>query len=129
MKTSYMDFEYDAYIQSYPDTTNLSPLEINITPAVCAFMVEGDNTSRDVCLWRLHASAPKNSCGYFMIKKYKGEHTRSQPTLNSNHREAITCFVCNVILPIVTKKLDMTPDYIINYTESRYHITISYNKA
>ena len=46
-----MDFGYDAYVQSYPDTihvshvqapyvdsTNLSPLEINITP-----MVIGDN--------------------------------------------------------------------------------------
>jgi len=42
-----MDFGYDAYIQSYPDTmhffhvqathvdsTNLSPLEMNITPTV-----------------------------------------------------------------------------------------------
>ena len=36
---------------------------------VCAFIVEGDNTSKDLCLWRLHASVPKNSCGYFMTKK------------------------------------------------------------
>jgi len=64
-----------------------------------------------------------------MIKKYIGEHTCSQPSLNSNHRKATTYFVCNVILPIVTKKLDMTPGYIIDYIEVRYHITISYSKA
>ena len=51
METSYMDFGYDAYVQSYPntmhvspvqaphvDSTNLSPLEMNITS-----MVEGNN--------------------------------------------------------------------------------------
>jgi len=64
-----------------------------------------------------------------MIKKYIGEHTCSQPTLNSNHRKATASFVCSVILLIVTKKLDMTPDYIINYIKTRYHITISYNKV
>jgi len=37
--------------------------------------------------------------------------------------------VYNVILLIVRKKLDTTPGYIIDYTEARYHITISYNKA
>ena len=47
MKTSYMDFGYDAYVQSYPntmhvssvqasrvDSVNLSPIEMNITPTV-----------------------------------------------------------------------------------------------
>ena len=29
-----MNFGYDAYIQSYPDTTNLSPLEMNITSTI-----------------------------------------------------------------------------------------------
>ena len=29
-----MEFGYDAYIQLYPDTTNLSPVEMNITPTV-----------------------------------------------------------------------------------------------
>ena len=29
-----MDFECNVCIQSYPDTTNLSPLEMNITPTV-----------------------------------------------------------------------------------------------
>ena len=38
METSYMDFGYDAYIQSYLDTMNLPPVEMNITPTV-----EGDN--------------------------------------------------------------------------------------
>ena len=51
MGTSYIDFRYDAYIQSYPDiiyfslvqashvdSTNLSPLELNIT-----LTVGGDN--------------------------------------------------------------------------------------
>jgi len=38
IETSYMDFGYDEYIQSYPDTTNPSPVEMNITP-----MVGGDN--------------------------------------------------------------------------------------
>ena len=36
--------------------------------AVCASVVDGDNASRDVCPWRLHASVPKNSSGYFRIK-------------------------------------------------------------
>ena len=36
--------------------------------AACAFIAEGDNAFRDVCSWTLHASAPKNSCGYFIIK-------------------------------------------------------------
>ena len=53
METSYMDFGYDTYIQSYPDTmhfshvqaphvdsTNLSSLEMNITPRV-----GGDNVA------------------------------------------------------------------------------------
>ena len=56
-----------------------------------------------------------------MIKKYIGEHTCSQPTLNFNHRKAITSFVCSVILSIVTKRLDMTLGYIIDYIEVRYH--------
>jgi len=30
---------------------------------------------------------------------------------------------------MVTKKLDMTPGYIIDYIEVRCHITISYSKA
>jgi len=34
METSYTDFGYDAYIQSYPDTTNLSLVKMNITPSV-----------------------------------------------------------------------------------------------
>ena len=34
METSYMDFGYDAYNQSYPNTTNISPVEMNITPTV-----------------------------------------------------------------------------------------------
>jgi len=51
METSYMDSGYDVYVQSYPDTmhvspvqtphvdsTNLSPLKMNITP-----IVGGDN--------------------------------------------------------------------------------------
>jgi len=29
----------------------------------------------------------------------------------------------------VTKKLDMTSGYIIDYIEARYHTTISYSKA
>jgi len=97
--------------------------------AVCTFRVEGDNASRDVCPWRLYSSVPKNSGGYFIIKKYIGEHTCSQPSLNSNHRKITASFVCNVILPIVTKKLDMTPAYIIHYIEAKYHITISHSKA
>ena len=97
--------------------------------AVCASTVEGDNASRDVRPWRPHASIPKNSCGYFMIKKYIREHTCSQSSLNSNHHKATAFFVCNVIFCIVTKKLDMTPTYIIDYIEARYCINISYNKA
>ena len=34
METSYMDFGYDAYNQSYPNTTNISPVEMNITPTI-----------------------------------------------------------------------------------------------
>jgi len=37
--------------------------------AICVSITEGDNASRDVCPWRLHASVSKNSRGYFMIKK------------------------------------------------------------
>ena len=37
--------------------------------------------------------------------------------------------MCNVILSIVTKKLNMTPVYIIDYIEARYYITILYSKA
>jgi len=59
-----------------------------------------------------------------MIKKYIGDHTCSQSSLDSNHQKAATSFVYNVILLIVTKKLDITPDYIIDYIEARYHIII-----
>jgi len=96
---------------------------------VCASIADGDNVSRDVCPRRLHASVPKNSCGYFMIKKYIGEHICNQPSLNSSHSKATTSFVCNVILLIVRKKLDMTLGYITDYNKARYHITISYNKV
>ena len=38
-------------------------MKTNITyhAAVCAFVIEGDNVGRDVCLWRLYASIPKSS--------------------------------------------------------------------
>ena len=55
------------------------PLKTNKTcyTAVCTSIVDGDNTSRNVCPWRLHASVPKNSSSYFKIRKYSGEHTCS----------------------------------------------------
>ena len=95
----------------------------------CASIVDGDNTSRDVCPRRLYASVSKNSSGYFKIRKYAEEHTCSQPSLNSDHHRATISFVCNVILRILRKKLDMTPGYIIGHIEAKYHITISYYKA
>ena len=61
--------------------------------AVCTFIVEGDDAFRYVCPQRLHASVSNNLCRYFMIKKYIGEHTCSQPSLNYNHRKA-TAFFC-----------------------------------
>jgi len=110
---------------------SFTPLKTNKTcyAAVCASIVDGDYASRDVCPWRLHASVPKNSSGYFKIRKYAGEHTCSQPSLNSDHHRTTASFVCNVILPILRKKLDMTPGYIIGHIETKYHIIISYYKA
>jgi len=48
--------------------TQVKSNKMNYT-TVCAFMVDRDNASRDVCPWRLHVSVRKNSCRYFMIKK------------------------------------------------------------
>ena len=45
---------------------------------VCASIKEQDNVYRNV--WRLHASIPKSSGGYFKIKFDLGEHTCSQPS-------------------------------------------------
>jgi len=99
--------------------TQMKSNKTNYT-AVYTSKVEGDNASRDVHPWRQHASVSKNSCEYFMIKKYIGEHTCSQFSLNFNHRKATTSFMYNVILSIVTKKLGMTLTYIIDYIEARY---------
>ena len=92
---------------------------------VCASIIEDDNVGRDVCPWMLHASVPKNLGGYFKIKFYVGEHTCSQPSLRSNYRKTFSSFVCNVILPIVRKKFDMSLGYIIKYIEAKYHINIT----
>ena len=86
---------------------------------ICAFIREGDNVCRDMCLWKLHAFISKSVGGYFKTRSYIKEHTCSQPTLNFNHRKAIAFIVCSVILLIVTKKLEMTPGYIIDYIKVR----------
>jgi len=95
---------------------------------ICAFIREGDNVCRDMCLWKLHAFISKSVGGYFKTRSYIKEHTCSQPSLRSNYCK-VTYFVCNVILPMVRKKLDMTLSYIIEYIEVKYHINITYNKV
>ena len=97
--------------------------------AICVSITEGDNASRDVCPWRLHASVSKKFTWILYDKKNIGEHTCSQPSQTFNDSKTTTSFMCNVILPIVRKKLDMTPGYIIHGIEIRYHITISYSKT
>jgi len=94
---------------------------------VCALIADSYNESKDVCPWKLHASVPKNSSGYFKIRSYK-QHTSNEPSLRSNHRKATSSFIRNVILPLVRKQLDMLPDFIINYIKNKYHISITYNK-
>ena len=81
-----------------------------------------------MCLWKLHAFISKSVGGYFKTRSYIKEHTCSQPSLRSNYCK-VTYFVCNVILPMVRKKLDMTLSYIIEYIEVKYHINITYNKV
>ena len=107
------------------------PVKSNRTSytAVCFSIKEGENESRDVCPWRLHASVLKISGGYFKIRSYKREHTCTTPSLMSNHSKATSSFACNVILSIVRKQLDMSPDFIIQYIEGEYHINIIYSKA
>ena len=97
--------------------------------AVCASSKEGENKSRDVCPWRLHAFVPKNSSGYFKIGRIKGGHTSITPSLKSNHHKATSSFVRNVILYTVRKQLDISPGFIIKYIEGKYHISITYSKA
>jgi len=94
---------------------------------VCAFIKERDIVCRNVCPWKLHASVPKCSCGYFKIKFYIGEHTCSQPSLPSNHHKSTTSFVWNVIMSLVRNKHDLTLVYIIDYIGGTYHINITYN--
>jgi len=89
--------------------------------AVCTFIKQQSNVGRNVCPWILHASILKSSGGYFNIKSYVGKYICSQPFLRSNHRKLTASFVCNVIMPIVRNKLNLTPSYIIDYIGVKYH--------
>ena len=79
---------------------SFSPVKTNRAcyTIICTSIIEGDNESRDVCLWRLHTSVLESSVGYFKISSYIWKHTYNQPSLRSNHRKVSLSFVCNVIL-------------------------------
>jgi len=81
------------------------------------------------CLWRIHALAPKNSSGYFKIKKIVWEHTCHKAVLQSNHRQATSSFVCNVIMPMMRDNLDLILENIIAKINNKFHITITYSNA
>ena len=61
-----------------------------------------------------------------ILNLYNRSH---MPSLQSNHYKVTVCFVCNVIMPTVRNKFDLTLGYIINYFRDAYHINIIYNKA
>ena len=74
---------------------------------------------------------PKKIDGYFKIRSYVAEHTynHNQSSLRSNHHKTTTSFVCNVILSVVRKKLDISLGYIIEYIKAKHHVNITYNNA
>ena len=86
-----------------------------------------ENDGGKECLWRLHASVSKN--GYFKIKNFVQEHTCYMPILQSNHREAMISFVCNVIMFMVRGNIDLAVDNITEQICTKFYITIPYSKA
>ena len=79
--------------------------------------------------WRFHASVPKNSGGCFKIRSFVREHASYMSILQSNHHQAMSYFVCNVVMPIVRSSLDLTPSNIIEKFRTKFCITIPYSKA
>jgi len=97
--------------------------------AICATIVEGDNIGKMCAL------------GYYMPLLPRVQLATSKLNLMYEsiyipnlHSDPITVqqpqiFVCNVILPELRKKLDISPSYIINIVENKYHINIAYKKT
>ena len=84
-----------------------------------------DAGSRKACPWRIHTSVPKDSSGYFKIKRFVREYTCHMSVHQSNHRQATTSFVCNIIIPIVKSNLDLTSANIISEINDKFRISIT----
>ncbi|XP_020090375.1 AP2/ERF domain-containing protein PFD0985w-like [Ananas comosus] len=80
------------------------------------------------CPWRLHASVPKDAT-YFRVKTYAGQHTCVIPMLNAAHRNCTSNLICQVILPLMKARLNMTPKEVQETVRSTLHVQISYWKA
>src|SRR3954466_12645845 len=101
--------------------------------AVCA-LNESVNSDTSIeanaqCPWKLYAYAGKKLHGKFKITKVGGNHTCTNPTMQSDHRQATSAFICNVIMPLVKSKLDITPEEIRQQIKSAFFIDIPYHRA
>lgn len=81
------------------------------------------------CPWKLYAAVGKRTCGQFKITRYDGEHTCCRPTLDLEGRKASASFLCNLIMPTMKAKLDLTPGQIQDRIKDMLHLNISYSKA
>ncbi|XP_020111290.1 uncharacterized protein LOC109726214 [Ananas comosus] len=80
------------------------------------------------CPWRLHASVPKDAT-YFRVKTYAGQHTCVIPMLNAAHRNCTSNLICQLILPLMKARLNMTPKEVQETVRSTLHVQINYWKA
>ena len=84
----------------------------------------------DNCPWRLHAIISKRDhAGWWIVRKYGGDHTCSNPIINSNHKQATTKFICTKVLPHVRSNPSYTAKSVQELMASTYKIQISYMRA
>jgi len=80
--------------------------------------------------WRIHAiDSKKSHLGWWVIKKYAGEHTCVNPTVNSNQSQATSTFLVSKIMPFVKADLNITVGTVQVLMEEQLFIKISYLKA
>ena len=81
------------------------------------------------CPWKLYAFAGKKHNFQFRISEYCGVHTCVNPILEQDHSGASASYIARLIMPKLRKKLDLTPDNIIEKVLDTKFIKISYIKA
>ena len=84
----------------------------------------------DNCPWRLHASVSvKQSQKWWKIKTYGGDHICLNATVNSNHKQATSKFICSKILPLIRAETNMTARTVQQTMSNMFHINVSYYRA